>query len=47
MNSDIYGLIDAAIVAIPVLGFAIWQWVSVSREIDRDKAAKRTRDESE
>lgn len=42
-----YGLLDAAIVVIPVMGFAIWQWVSVSREIERDKAAKAKPEQSE
>ncbi|WP_156140907.1 hypothetical protein [Sphingomonas sp. 37zxx] len=38
--NNLYGLLDAAIVVIPVMGFAIWQWMSVSREIERGKAAK-------
>jgi hypothetical protein len=38
MNPDHYALVEMGFVGIVVLGIAIWQLVSVSREIARDKA---------
>ncbi len=42
MKGGIFSLFDMAIAGIPALVFTIWQYVSVSREIrrDREKSAK-------
>ena len=42
MNSSYFSLFDMAICGVPALGFAVWQLVSVNREIAKDKAAKAT-----
>lgn len=38
MDGRWFSLLDMAIVGIPALAFAIWQLVSINREIARDKA---------
>ncbi len=40
MDSKWFSMLDMAIVGIPVMGFCIWQLISVNREIARDKLAK-------
>ena len=40
MNPDYYSLIELAFVGIVVLGLAIWQLISVNREIRKDKAKR-------
>jgi hypothetical protein len=40
MNSSYFSLFDMAICGVPALGFAVWQLVSVNREIAKDQAAK-------
>jgi hypothetical protein len=40
MDRSWFGLIDWGIVAVAALGFGLWQYISVSREIARDRAAK-------
>ena len=40
MDSRYFSLLDMAIVAVPVFVIAIWQLVSVNREIARDITAK-------
>jgi len=37
MGSRYFSLFDMAIAGIPVLAFCIWQIISVSREIRKDK----------
>ena len=37
IDPQYYGLVDLGIVIVAVLGFAIWQLVSVNREIAKDK----------
>lgn len=37
MGSHYFSLFDMAIAGVPVVAFCIWQLVSVSREIDRDR----------
>ena len=37
MSDRLFGLLDMAIVAVAVVALGIWQLVSVSREIARDK----------
>ncbi|AHE55364.1 hypothetical protein [Sphingomonas sanxanigenens] len=39
MDGKYFSLLDMAIVAVPVFAIGIWQLISVSREIARDKAA--------
>ena len=44
--SEHYGWVEIVFTALVALGFGIWQYWSVSREIKRAKDAKRTdRDE--
>lgn len=40
MSSSYLSFFDMAISGIPALLFCAWQYVSVTREIARDKAAK-------
>jgi hypothetical protein len=40
MDRSWFGLIDWGIVAVAALGFGLWQYISVSREIARDRVAK-------
>ncbi len=40
MDMKYMSLFDLAIGGIPALLFCAWQWVSINREIARDKAAK-------
>ena len=40
MPNSYFALLDMAIVGVPALGWGIWQWVSITREIARDRAAK-------
>ena len=40
MSGGLFSLLDLAIAVVPILGFGIWQLVSINREIARDKAAK-------
>lgn len=35
-----YGLVEIMVTAVIVLGLAIWQWLSVSREVARDRAKR-------
>lgn len=42
MPEKYYSLIEMGLTGAIVLGFAIWQIVSVNREIARDKAKKNT-----
>lgn len=37
MGNRLFGMMDMAIVGVPVLAFCIWQLVSINREIARDK----------
>lgn len=37
MNGWIFGVMDMAIVGIPVTAFCIWQLISINREIAKDK----------
>lgn len=47
MSDSRFALMDLAIAGIPALAFGIWQWVSINREIARDKQAKSERELSE
>ncbi|HEX8553629.1 MAG TPA: hypothetical protein VF695_02875 [Sphingomonas sp.] len=38
MSDMHFGLMDLAIAGVPALAFGIWQLVSITREIARDKA---------
>lgn len=38
MDPWIFGILDGALVALVALGLGLWQYVSVTREIARDKA---------
>ncbi|GAA0728188.1 hypothetical protein [Sphingomonas japonica] len=40
IDPNYYGLVDLGIVVVAVVGFAIWQLVSINREIARDKSAR-------
>lgn len=40
MDNKFYSLIEMGFTGAVVLGFAIWQLVSINREIARDKASK-------
>lgn len=40
MHDKIFAFFDAAIVGVPVIGFCIWQLISVNREIKQDGASK-------
>jgi len=40
MDPWIFGILDGALVGFVVLGWGIWQYVSINREIARDKAQK-------
>ena len=40
MEQKYYSLIEVGFTGAVVLGFAIWQLVSINREIGRDKAKK-------
>lgn len=40
MNSSYFSLFDMAICGVPALGFAVWQLISVNREIAKDTLAK-------
>jgi hypothetical protein len=42
MDPWIFGILDGALVGLVVLGWGLWQYVSVNREIARDKAARET-----
>lgn len=37
MSDHLFGILDMAIVGVAVMGLAIWQLVSINREIARDK----------
>ena len=37
MSDRIFGILDMALVGVVVMGLAIWQLVSINREIARDK----------
>lgn len=37
MTDRIFGLLDMALVGLIVIGLAIWQLVSINREIARDR----------
>ncbi len=40
MERSWFGLIDLGIVAVAALGWGLWQYVSITREIARDKAKR-------
>lgn len=40
MNSSYFSFFDMAIAGVPALGFAIWQLISINREIAKDTLAK-------
>lgn len=40
MHDKVFAFFDAAIVGVPVIGFCIWQLVSLKREARRDAASK-------
>ena len=40
MSDHLFGILDLGIVVVAVLGLAVWQLVSITREIARDLAAK-------
>lgn len=40
MHDKLFAFLDAAIVGVPVIGFCIWQLISVNRAIARDKASQ-------
>lgn len=40
MGNRLFGMMDMAIVGVPVLAFCIWQLVSINREIARDRKDK-------
>jgi hypothetical protein len=46
MNQDYYSLIEMAFVGIVVLGIAVWQLVSVNREIKKDRAKRESPERS-
>ena len=37
MSDRIFGVLDGALVLVVVLGLALWQLVSINREIKRDR----------
>lgn len=37
MSDHIFGIFDMALVGVVVLGLAIWQLVSINREIGKDR----------
>lgn len=37
MSDHVFGLFDMGLVGVVVAGFAIWQLVSINREIGKDK----------
>lgn len=39
IDPQYYGLVDLGIVVVAVVVFAVWQLVSINREIARDKRA--------
>jgi hypothetical protein len=39
-NPGLFALLDMAIVGVPTVVFIVWQLISVTREIARDKAVK-------
>jgi hypothetical protein len=39
-HPGIVGLLDMAIVGVPVIVFCVWQLVSINREIARDRKAR-------
>lgn len=48
MIGRVFGMLDMAVVGVPVLAFCLWQLVSVNREIarDRDDSPERASPES-
>ena len=44
MEQKYYSIIEMGFTGAVVLGFAIWQLVSINREIAKDKAAKAERE---
>ncbi len=44
MDSKFYSLIEMGFTGAVVLGIAIWQLVSINREIAKDKAKKAAKD---
>lgn len=40
MGNRLFGMLDMAIVGVPVLTFCVWQLVSINREIARDRKKK-------
>ncbi len=45
MDPWLFGILDGALVAAAALGLGIWQYVSVTREIARDRAARDARED--
>ena len=43
MANHLFGMMDMAIVGVPVAIFCIWQLISVNREIGRDRTSKDAR----
>lgn len=37
MDHKYFSVLDMAIAGVPLIGFAIWQLISVNREIGRDR----------
>lgn len=37
MNNHWFSVFDMAIAGVPIIGFCIWQLISVNREIKRDR----------
>lgn len=46
MPDGIFGILDGALVGIVVVGLAVWQLVSINREIARDKAKAKAKGNS-
>jgi len=42
MDPWLFGILDGALVAVVALGLGVWQYVSVTREIARDRAQKQS-----
>ena len=47
MSDHVFGMLDMAVVGIVVLGFAVWQLVSINREIARDKRRPDAQDKAD
>ncbi len=47
MSNKWFAVMDMAIAGIPALAFGIWQYVSITREIARDRKRKENLPESQ